>query len=182
MAVKTKKAPAKKAAPAKKEAKAAAPAKAKPLDGARGKLPTPPPNMAWVSLYLCVKDPLRALDFYEKAFGFVKRMAMPGPDGKVMHAEMWYRDCTIMMGPEYPDMGFRAPSSIGTGNSAGFYVYCDNVDVLTEKARAAGATVKQEPKDQFYGDRTATFIDPDGHSWTFGHRVFEFDPKKHHPA
>jgi len=175
MAVKTKKAPAKKAAPAKKDAKGAAPAPAK------AKLPTPPPNMAWVSVYLCVKDPARALDFYEKAFGFTRRMAMPGPDGKIMHAEMWYRDCTIMLGPEYPDMNFKAPSSIGPGHSLGIYCYCDNVDVLAAKARAAGATVVKEPADQFYGDRTATFVDLDGHSWSFGHRIFEFDPKKHKP-
>jgi uncharacterized glyoxalase superfamily protein PhnB len=42
--------------------------------------------------YLTVKDADAALAFYQKAFGFEKKMAMPGPDGKTMHAEVVWRD------------------------------------------------------------------------------------------
>ena len=35
----------------------------------------------------------------------------------------------------------------------------------------AGAAGVREPKDQFYGDRTAMFVDPFGHSWNVQHTV-----------
>ena len=55
------------------------------------------------------KDADRALDFYARAFGFAKKEAMPGPDGKTMHAEMTYKDAVVMFGPEGTFGGFRRP-------------------------------------------------------------------------
>ncbi|NKB26465.1 MAG: VOC family protein [Rhodobacteraceae bacterium] len=45
----------------------------------------------------------------------------------------------------------------------------DKADVaaLTEKARAAGATVIKEPHDIFWGGHIAYVADPDGHIWEF---------------
>ncbi len=38
---------------------------------------------------------------------------------------------------------------------------------LTERARAAGATVLKEPGDIFWGGHIAYVADPDGHVWEF---------------
>jgi PhnB protein len=45
-------------------------------------------------------------------------------------------------------------------------LYVKDVDALAAQAVAAGATVMRPVKDQFYGDRSGTFIDPFGHVWT----------------
>jgi len=159
---------ASKSKPAAKKAAAAKPAK---------KLAPVPPNMSWVSAHLTVRNPETAIAFYETAFGFKKGMAMPGPDGKIQHAEMLYQGNMVMLGPEGPGNPCKAPASLG-GTALTIYVYSDNVNALTERARKAGAKIEEEPKDQFWGDRTAKFLDPEGHRWMFATRVSEFDPSK----
>ncbi|GLZ49964.1 glyoxalase [Actinomycetospora sp. NBRC 106375] len=39
------------------------------------------------------------------------------------------------------------------------------VDALTDRARAAGAVVKEEPRDPGWGTWCSTVADPDGHLW-----------------
>jgi uncharacterized protein len=41
----------------------------------------------------------------------------------------------------------------------------EEVDAVTEEARAAGATIGREPAETFWGGYSALFIDPDGHPW-----------------
>jgi PhnB protein len=122
--------------------------------------------MQLVNVYLNVKDPEGMIAFYEKAFGFKKKFAMPGPDGKIMHAEVAHGDCTVMFGRANPEMGYKAPSDFG-GSPVTTYVYVKNVDSLTRQARTAGGNVVQEPTDQFWGDRTSVVSDPEGHTWCF---------------
>ena len=41
-----------------------------------------------VTPYLIVRGGARAIEFYKKAFGATEVMSMPGPDGKIGHAEI----------------------------------------------------------------------------------------------
>ncbi len=43
------------------------------------------------------------------------------------------------------------------------------VDVVTEQARVAGATIGREPAETFWGGYSSVFIDPDGHPWEIAH-------------
>ena len=53
-----------------------------------------------------------------------------------------------------------------------FYMYVEDVDARFKQAVAAGVTVERPLADQFYGDRSATVIDPFGHKWTIAtHKV-----------
>jgi uncharacterized protein len=45
----------------------------------------------------------------------------------------------------------------------------DEVDAVTEEARAAGATIGREPAATFWGGYSSVFIDPDGHPWEVAH-------------
>ncbi|MDB5465494.1 MAG: glyoxalase, partial [Phenylobacterium sp.] len=47
----------------------------------------------------------------------------------------------------------------------------DELDTHAERARAAGATIVQEPADQFYGARVYRALDPEGHVWVFSQEV-----------
>src|SRR5262245_60584389 len=142
------------------------------------KRPPRPPMTPWLIPYLLVKDADAALDFYQRAFGFEKKMAMPGPNGKTAHAEMIWRDAAIMFGPEGAGCPGKAPATSGVYPPVGLYVYVDDVDALFARATAAGAKAEKPVQDMFWGDRMCQLIDPDGHTWSFATNVADFDPSK----
>lgn len=45
----------------------------------------------------------------------------------------------------------------------------EEVDRVTEEARAAGATIAREPGETFWGGYDSAFIDPEGHPWEIAH-------------
>ncbi len=114
--------------------------------------------------YLIVKDASRAIDFYKRAFGATELMRMPGPGGKIGHAEIKIGDSPIMLADEVPGMGFRSPESLG-GSPISILLYVEDVDAVFSEAVAAGAKVQRPVADQFYGDRTGGVTDPFGHVW-----------------
>jgi hypothetical protein len=46
------------------------------------------------------------------------------------------------------------------------------VDAVTEQARAAGARVGREPAETFWGGYNAIVFDPDGHPWEIAHNPY----------
>lgn len=132
--------------------------------------------------YITVRDAAAARDFYAKAFGFEVKEEMPGPGGKPMHIGMsFHGQSVVMFAPEGGMDGkdpMRAPASAGTIPPVAFYVYCPDVDAQLARAREAGATIKSEAKDMFWGDRMGWAEDPDGYVWAFATNIGEFDPAK----
>jgi len=58
------------------------------------------------------------------------------------------------------------------------FVYVEDVDNVFTRALDAGAKTHQEVKDQFYGDRSGTLIDPFGHLWTIATHVEDVSPEE----
>ena len=56
-----------------------------------------PDGFFTVTPQIVVSDVDAAVDFYGKAFGAQKLFAMPGPDGKGMHAEVKIGDSIVMI-------------------------------------------------------------------------------------
>lgn len=139
--------------------------------------PPKPEGMAWVNPYLIVKDVAESVEFYEKAFGFETKLTIPGEDGKITHAEVSHKNQIIMMGAESEMQKSRSPKTLG-GTPVSLYLYVDDVNKFYEQAKAAGAIVKAELSDQFWGDRMCAFESPDGHSWTFATNVADMDMSK----
>jgi len=133
----------------------------------------PPEDTPRITPYLYYEDVAGALDWLGKAFGFRERMRLPGPDGKVMHAEMELEDGVIMMGSPGPD--YQNPKRSGRV-TVSLYAYVDDVDEHFAQAKAAGATVIAPPEDQFYGDRRYGVKDPEGHEWFFATHVRDVTP------
>ncbi len=127
--------------------------------------------------YLIVKEAAKAIDFYKRAFGASETMRMPGPGGKIMHAEIKIGDSPIMLADEFPQMNALSPQSVG-GSPIFLMLYVEDVDGLTRQAIAAGATVEQPVKNQFYGDRSGTLVDPFGHRWTIATHVEDVSPEE----
>lgn len=112
------------------------------------------------------KDSRKAIEFYKKAFGAQERHIMPGPDGKVMHAEIKIGDSFIMMCDEIPKCQNKSAETLGI-TPIFFYVYTEDADAAFQKAVAAGAESLMPPQDMFWGDRMGTVKDPFGYSWSF---------------
>jgi PhnB protein len=102
-------------------------------------------------------------------------MRFPTPDGRVGHAETKIGDSWIMLADEYPEMGYVGPEKLG-GSPGLIMIYVENVDSVFKKALDHGAKVKQDLKDQFYGDRNGTITDPFGHNWTIATHVEDVAP------
>ena len=117
------------------------------------------------------KDPWAALGWLERAFSFKRGMVITDAEGALAHSEMQFGDSYLMVGSEWADFT-ASPSSTSGKNTQTIHVHLnEDIDAHCERARAAGATILQEPADQFYGDRSYRARDPEGHVWTFGQTV-----------
>ena len=130
-----------------------------------------------VTPYLIVNGAAEALDFYKRAFNAQEVMRMPGPGGKIMHAEIQVGDSRIMLSDECPEMDARSPQTLG-GSPVTLMIYVEDVDGLTAQAIAAGAKVRRPVQNQFYGDRSGLVNDPFGHSWMLATHIEDVSPEE----
>ena len=136
-----------------------------------------PEGYSSITPYLIIKGAADAIDFYTRVFGATEIMRFGGPDGKVGHAELRIGTSIIMLADEHPEGGYQSPQSIG-GSGTGIMLYVEDADGVFNRAVAAGAKVHQALKDQFYGDRSGTVIDPFGHVWTISTHVEDVPPEE----
>ena len=114
---------------------------------------------------LTVKDSLKAIEFYKKAFGAKVLDVFPALDGRgTMHAAMQIGDSIVMMGDEMPQGGCKSAESLGA-SPVSLYVYVPNVDAVFTQAVAAGAVATMPVAEMFWGDRAGNVKDPFGYSW-----------------
>jgi PhnB protein len=125
--------------------------------------------------YLTVEGADAAIDFYTSVFGATERVRMPGPGGKVGHAELEIGDSLLMLADTFPDMGAPSPQSLG-GTPVTVMVYVEDVDDVFARAIQAGATEERKVENQFYGDRAGQFTDPFGHKWFVATHVEDVPP------
>jgi PhnB protein len=130
-----------------------------------------------VTPYLFVRGAASAIDFYKKVFGASEIMRMPAPNGRIMHAELRIGDSIVMLADEDPHAGVMSPQTVG-GFSAGLHLYVDNVDAVVERAVENGAKPLRAVKNQIYGDRSGSLLDPFGHMWSVGTHVEDVTPEE----
>lgn len=120
-----------------------------------------------VTPVLTLDNAAQAIDWYKKALGAEEVSRASGPDGKIMHAELKIGNSRIMLHDAM--MGSRGPKALG-GSPASLWLYVDDCDALFNRAIGAGGEVAQggmgKLQDQFWGDRSGSFIDPHGYQWT----------------
>jgi len=130
-----------------------------------------------VTPHLIMNHASSALDWYAKALGAEILARAPGPDGKIMHAEIRVGNSIIMLNDEMG--GGRSAKALG-GSPASLWLYVDDCDALFKRAVAAGATVPPgpmgAPSDQFWGDRCGGIVDPEGYTWTIATRKEDLTP------
>jgi uncharacterized glyoxalase superfamily protein PhnB len=126
-------------------------------------------------------DPAKAIDWLCRAFGFEVRLKVEGDDGAIHHCELVFGEGVVMVGAGSPEATHRkSPRRLGGANTQSMMVYVDDAEAHCARARAAGATIAQEPETHDYGeeywtDRIYEAVDLEGHHWWFTQRLR--DPK-----
>jgi PhnB protein len=128
-----------------------------------------PEGFHTVTPYLAVRNAAEAIDFYTRALGASERYRFEH-DGKIGHAEVQIGDSIVMLSDEWPEGGHLSPQALG-GTTTSLHVYVDDVDSAFRRAISAGGKEERAVQDQFYGDRSGTFLDPFGHRWNLSTHV-----------
>jgi PhnB protein len=134
-----------------------------------------PDEYPQVTPYLIVDGANAAIEFYAEVFGTTERGRLPGPDGRIGHAELELGSSLIMLADEMPQMGVLGPRSVG-GSPVTISVYVEDVDTVYERAVKAGAKALRPVENQFYGDRSGQFEDPFGHRWSVATHIEDVPP------
>ena len=106
-----------------------------------------------VSPYLLVEDAGETIRFLVDAFDAVELRGIPGPDGKVLHAEVRIDDTVLMLTDAAP----AVPSHV--------HVYVEDVDETYRRALEAGALSVQEPVQKDDEDKRGGVADGGGTTW-----------------
>ena len=129
-----------------------------------------PDGFHTITPQLTLDNAAQSIEWYKKALGAEELSRSVGPDGKILHAELRIGDSRIMVNDAF--MGGKGPKSMG-GSPASLWIYVEDCDSLFNRAVAAGANVLPgmgAMADQFWGDRSGTFTDPEGYRWTVASR------------
>jgi len=116
---------------------------------------------------LTYDDASAAVDWLCRAFGFTRRLVVPGPGGTVRHAELSLGPGVIMVSSPRPESGRVGPQSLSAVHQT-LSVQVDDPDQHFARAKEAGAVILQELADEDYGSRGYMAKDPEGHQWYFG--------------
>jgi uncharacterized glyoxalase superfamily protein PhnB len=120
---------------------------------------------------LVVRDCARALEFYKRALGAEEIMRMPSPDKKsIWHSQIRVRGSPIYVNDEMPGMGRPAPTPEAPA-PVSLWLWVPDCDAAFQRAVDAGAKATMPPADMFWGDRTASIVDPFGYAWSFATHV-----------
>lgn len=106
-----------------------------------------------------------AIDWYKQAFAAEELARQQTEDGRLMHAHLRINGGSLMLHDDFPEhMGGPSPPP------ASLVLHLDvaDADAAWKRALDAGADVRFELADQFWGDRYGQITDPFGFNWGIG--------------
>jgi len=129
-----------------------------------------------ISPCLRYRDAAAAIDWLSAALGFEKQAVYTNDAGLVMHAQLTLGGGMIMigsagLGSEWGQL-IAQPDQIDGRETQCPYLSVPDADAVYQRAKAAGARIILDIKDEDYGGRGFTCADPEGHLWTIG----SYDP------
>lgn len=111
----------------------------------------------------------RALGFYRDLLGFEVTYRFP-MDGAPVDAGLELGSSQLGIGVEQNAV-YASAGAVDQDPRFALWVYADDCDAAVEKLRGHGVPVIEEPRDQPWGERTATVADPDGNRVIVGSRA-----------
>ncbi|HEY1262164.1 MAG TPA: VOC family protein, partial [Terriglobales bacterium] len=115
---------------------------------------------------LTYKHAAAAIDFYTQAFG-AKELFRFEVGGGIAHAEIKIGDSVLALSEEWPEGDRFSAETLGA-SPVQVSLRVDDVDAFAARAVTAGLKVLIPVRDQFYGRREGTFLDPFGYTWNLG--------------
>ncbi|MGC2794263.1 MAG: VOC family protein [Candidatus Sulfotelmatobacter sp.] len=112
---------------------------------------------------LTFKDAAKAIEFYKQAFGAKENMRFE-VGGSIPHADITIGDSRIILSEEWPEGGRFSAETLGQSPVL-LSLQVEDVDSFAKRAVAAGLKTILPIKDQFYGRREGSFVDPFGYTW-----------------
>ena len=114
-----------------------------------------------------------AIEWLCSVFGFEKHAVYPNPDGTIAHAQLSFGNGMIMLGSvsrKDSEWGLliKQPDEIDGAETQSAYLIVSDADAVYANAKAAGAEILLDIKDEDYGGRGFTCRDLEGHIWNFG--------------
>ena len=123
-----------------------------------------PENFHAITPNLVLRDAARAIDFYKSVFGAKENTRIPGPDGKIMYAELKIGDSIFILNDSMSKIPPAMPEP-GASNPMYILLYVNDVDSVFDAAVEDGARIDMPVQDMFWGDRYGKLTDPYGQQW-----------------
>jgi uncharacterized glyoxalase superfamily protein PhnB len=119
------------------------------------------------------RDAPAAIRWLCEAFGFKEHAVHANPDGSIAHAQLSFGNGMIMLGSvraEETPWGrlIRQPDGLSGTETQSPYLVVADADLIYQRAKAAGAEIVIDIKDEDYGGRGFSCRDPEGHLWNIG--------------
>ena len=123
------------------------------------------PATSGLTPYINVDGVAAAMEFYAKAFGAVERAINKADDGKrILHAHVEINGAPLFMSDFFPDYGYPAVAPQGYN----LHLQVEDAQLWWDRAVAAGCTILNPLKEEFWGDIYGQLKDPYGVTWAIG--------------
>lgn len=143
----------------------------------KNKVKPVPDGYTTATPYLTIRGASEAIDFYKRAFGAKELFRMPGPEGKIVHAEILIGNSHVMLSDESSATETKAPQTLN-GTTQGIFLYVEDVDSWFKQAVKTGAKESMPLQDMFWGDRFGKLTDPFGHKWMLASHIEDVSPEE----
>ena len=128
-------------------------------------------NAATVIPTLRYRDAAAAIEWLCRAFGFEKHLVVPGECNTIAHAQLTFGNGMIMLGTARDDEFGKlqkTPEQVGGVGTQSPYIIVPDADAHHARSVVLGAKVVYPLRDEDYGGRGYSCLDPEGHLWNFG--------------
>jgi len=123
----------------------------------------------WVYPAVQYRNGRKAIAWLGEAFGFEPLLVVPGAsDDSVGHAELRLGRAVIMLNSADEGQLHEMLAPGGEPPRQSLYVVIEDPDAHYARAKAAGARVILDLRNEDYGSRGYTALDLEGNVWSFG--------------
>jgi uncharacterized glyoxalase superfamily protein PhnB len=120
--------------------------------------------------HITYKDLPAAIQWLNRAFGFVEHFRYGGPSGAQLHLG----DAWIMVRTARVD-NYKTPAELGFATQS-LTIFVEEIEQHFARAKAAGAKIVEDLNETEYGEFQYGAVDLEGHPWLFSRHARDLSP------